>query len=102
MVVEQMIRGDRRVRGNVFGWKKVLLNFPGSNTYDPSMPWVYKVGWDSKIAADLYFYIDDGRPTTDTAKDSWRATQRVCQLLGYLGIQDDCRKRTSPSQEPGE
>ena len=55
MVVEQMIRGDRRVRGNVFGWKKVLLNFPGSNTYDPSMPWVYKVDWDSKIAADLYF-----------------------------------------------
>ena len=66
------------------------------------MPWVYKVGWDSKIAADLYFYIDDGGPTAGTAEDSWRETQRVCQLLGYLGIQDACRKRTAPSQEPGE
>ena len=37
--------------------EKVTLNLPGTNTYDPSMPWVYKVGWDSKIVADLYFYI---------------------------------------------
>ena len=82
--------------------EKVTLNLPGTNTYDPSMPWVYKVGWDSKIAVDLYFYIDDGRPTAGTAKDSWRVTQRVCQLLGYLVIQDACRKRTAPSQEHRE
>ena len=66
------------------------------------MPWVYKVRLDSEIAADLYFYIDDGRPTVGTAKDGWRATQRVYQMICYLGIQDACRKRTAPSQESGE
>ena len=78
MVMEQMIRGNRRSWRNIFGWKNVILNLPGTNSYDPSIPWVYKVGWDSEISVDLYLYIDDGRPTAGTAKDSWRATQRVC------------------------
>ena len=102
MVVEQMIRGNRRSQVNIFCWKKIILNLPGSISYDSSMPWVYKKGWNNKIAADLFFYIYDGKPTADTAKYSWRATQRVYQMLGYLGIQDACRKRTAPSREPGE
>ena len=102
MVVEQMIRGNRKSWRNIFGWKKVILNLLDKNSYDPSMPWVYKVGLNSEIAADLHFYIDDGRPTAGTAKDNWIFTQRVCQILGYLGIQDACRKRTAPSQESGE
>ena len=66
------------------------------------MPWVYKKRCNNKIATNLFFYIDDGKPTAGTAKYSWRATQRVCQMLGYLGIQDDCRKRTTPTREHGE
>ena len=89
-----MIWGNRR--------KKIILNLPGSISYDSSIPWVFKKEWNNKIATDLFFYIDDERPTTDTAKDRWRATQRVCQMLGYLGIQDSYRKRTAPSREPGE
>ena len=102
MKVEMMIRGDRKAVGNIFGWKKVVLNLPGTSSYDPSMPWVYKVRGDNKVATYLFFYIDDGRPTSGSAKDCWKATQRVCQILCYLGIQDACRKRTSPSKEPGE
>lgn len=75
MEVKQIIKGDRKFSGNIFGLKKVLLNFPGSNLSDPSMFWVYKVRWYSKVAADLFFYIDDGRPTIYLAKDSWKSTQ---------------------------
>ena len=75
------------------------MNLPGTQKYDPSLPWVYKVGLDNKIAADLFFYIDGVRLTASSTKISWRATQKVCQMLGYLGIQDAYRKRTGPSQE---
>ena len=86
-----MILGNRRSRGNIFGWKKIILNLPGSISYDSSIPWVFKKEWNNKIAVDLFFYIDDERPTTGTVKDRWKATQRVCQMLGYLGIQNSYR-----------
>ena len=62
MEVEMMIRGNRRDLGNTFGWKKVVLNLPCTPTYDPSIPWVYKVGFNDKVASDIYFYIDNVRP----------------------------------------
>ena len=68
MEVEMMIRGDKRDPGNTFGWKKIVLNLPGIRHDDLSMPWVYNVGIDDKVASDLYFYIDDGKPTSGSAK----------------------------------
>ena len=44
------------------------------------------------------FDIDDGISTDFSAREYWKATQRVYQLIGYLGIQDVCRKKTTPSQ----
>ena len=66
------------------------------------MPWVYKVGVDDKVASDLYFFVDNGRPTEGSVKSCWRATQRVCQLLCFLELQDACKKRSDTSQQPGE
>ena len=66
------------------------------------MHWVYKVELNDKVASDLYFYIDDVRPTAGSTKSSWRATQRVCQMLSFLGLQDAYKKRTVPSQESRE
>ena len=37
--------------------------------YQPSRPWVYKIRVDEKLANDLFFYIDDGRPTVFSAKE---------------------------------
>ena len=54
MVVQQIIRGDRRASNNIFGWKKVILNLPGAHCYNSSMPWVYNVTRDNEIAADLF------------------------------------------------
>ena len=104
MVVEQIIQGNRRARKNIFGWKKIILNLPGSSTgtssYDPSMPWVYKLGWNIKVAVDLFFYIDD-KPTAGTEKYSWRATQRVCQMLGQLGLEPEKQAETSVDSSKG-
>ena len=60
-----------------------------------------KLGPMKKIASDVYVYIDDGRPTAGSTKASWRATQRVYQII-FFCLQDSCKKRTAPSQEPGE
>ena len=61
------MRGARWDSENVFRWHRVVINLPGMNTYDPSKPWVYKVRQDGTMAADLFFYIDDGRPTAPSA-----------------------------------
>ena len=99
MEVKIMIRGDQKSTRNLFEWKKSILNLSGTHYYDPSMPWVYKVGLNNKIATYLVFYIDDGRRTTCLAKAGWRASQRVYQMISYLGIQKIYRKINTPSQE---
>ena len=63
MEVEMMIRSKIIAPRNTFGWKKVVLNLPGTLKYDPSMPWFYKVGLDDKV-------IDDERPTAGSTKAS--------------------------------
>ena len=91
MEVEMMIRGNRRASGNVFGWKQVVFNLLGNFKYDPSIPWVYKMEIDVKIVSDLFFYVDDERPTAGSTEASWRETHRIYQLLCFLGIQDAYR-----------
>jgi hypothetical protein len=58
-VAEELIQGDHLDEGNIFQWDYVRLNFPGSEDYDPNLPWVSKVGKDGRIAADLFTFIDD-------------------------------------------
>jgi hypothetical protein len=38
-----MVTGDPLDPGNPFCLDKVVENLPGTPSYDPSMPWVYKV-----------------------------------------------------------
>ena len=102
LIVEKEIRGDRKHKMNVFGWERVVLNLPGSKTYDPTRPWVFKMRTDGKIAADFFAYIDDERPTAPTEGEGWSAAKRICHVLCYLGLQDAARKRTNPSMSPGE
>ena len=58
-----MIRDYKKLSGKILEWKKVILNIPGIYHYDPSIPWVYKVGLYNKIATYIFFYIDDERLT---------------------------------------
>ena len=93
--------GRRTDSSNPFGWKEVRLNLPGSDSYDPSWPWVAKVREDGRIACDMYLYVDDGRVTGPTKLLTWRATRRLCSVITHHGSQDAARKRNEPHTEPG-
>ena len=78
IAMEQTIQGYTRDSIDVFGWKKVILNFPGVYYYNPFVPWVYKVKRKSEVTIYFYFYIDDGRPIACSTRKNWKQTQRVC------------------------
>jgi hypothetical protein len=103
MVAEEVIKGDRLDPDNVFRWDVVWLNLPGSEDYDPTLPWVSKVRMsDCKIAADLFIYVDDAHSTGSNYEESrMAARRRTASTFNYLGIQDAARKRREPSEEPG-
>ena len=99
---DAVIRGDRKDLDNPLRWDKVVMNLPGSEDYDPSMPWVYK--WDSvngRLASDFACYIDDIRGLGGTERVCRAATRRVASYVNYLGQQDAPRKRRPPSKTPG-
>jgi len=53
------------------------MNLPGSPTYDPKMPWMYK--WNSKrgcMPAFFGTYVDDVR-TSAWSEDSCRSATRT-------------------------
>ena len=101
-VVQGVIMGDRLCIKNIFRWDFVRMNLPGSDAYDPSLPWVSKVrADDGRIASDLFTFVDDGRPTGSSRKNAWLATRRSASMLNHLGIQDAARKRRDSSQCPG-
>ena len=93
--------GDRHYHTNPFQWDAVLLNLPGDEGYDPSLPWVMKVRKDGHLACEVYIYVDDGRFTGWSKLECWKAVQRFSSILTFLGIQDAFRKRTEPLTRPG-
>ena len=93
--------GDQFDRSNPFEWSECVLNLPGSEGYDPTMPWIRKVRGDGVIATDLHIYVDDVRITGRTQESVWKAGSRVAKLCSFYGLQDAPRKLREPSQEPG-
>jgi hypothetical protein len=100
-VADEIIQGDHLQEGNIFEWMRVRLNLPGDLDYDPNLPWVSKVREDGRIAANLFTFVDDLRPTGPGKKNCWRAARRAGSVLSWLGIQDASRKRRDSSQPPG-
>lgn len=95
-------RGDRENTHNVFRWDKVVLNLPGSESYDPSRPWVYKARDDGTVAVDLTQFVDDLRLAAATLIEAWLGSTHLGKIASYLGYQDTPRKRRPPSQTPGD
>ncbi len=87
---EEVIRGDRQDPANVFRWDYVRMSLPGQSDYDPSLPWVSKVkdlGNDEiVIAADLFTFVDDLRPTGSTKQEGWQAGRRAASVVNWLGM----------------
>ena len=93
--------GNKEEDANPFQWDHVLFNLPGSEDYDPSLPWVAKIRTDGEISSDIFLYIDDCRITGANEEVCWRAARRFGSRCNYLGIQDAARKRKEPDLKPG-
>ena len=52
--------------------------------YDPTLPWVFNDRKDGSIAADIFIYIDDGRPLADTAWENWKSAGKCCCILNFF------------------
>jgi hypothetical protein len=69
------VYGDRRALANPFHWDKVVFNLPRAKGYWANLPWVLKIRWDGKLAAEVFVYVDDGRLTGITEVPTWQAGQ---------------------------
>ena len=63
--------GDRLDSNNPFAWDKVVLKLPGTEVYACLIPWVFKQRVYGLLAADLFIYVDDGRPIRPTEDLCW-------------------------------
>jgi hypothetical protein len=98
---EEIIQGDVSDPSNPFFWDEVVMNLPGSQSYTPSMPWVYH--WNSieqKMVSFFGTYIDDICGGGPTELDCKRTMHRTACRINYLGQQDAPRKRGQPTQQP--
>jgi hypothetical protein len=82
--LEETIKGEQSDPSNVFHWDGFRLDLPGSATYDPAKPWVFKFrSRDGRIAADYILYIDDSRPTCPTLDECRKSQKNKCDR-GFL------------------
>jgi hypothetical protein len=91
---EEVIVGDRSDPSNPFYWDCVKLNLPGTEAYDPSMPWVYR--WNSRDAQMASFfgtYIDDIRGGGASKIACRQTIHRTASRINYLGQQDAPHKQ---------
>jgi hypothetical protein len=62
-----MMMGDHLDATTLFQWSSVRLHLPGLPDYN--LQWVSKIRKeDGRVAADLFIYIDDFRPTAHTKR----------------------------------
>ena len=104
IVAEDVARGDHLNPSNPYHWTMVVLNLPGMEDYDPTMPWVFKaklVEGEWIIANDHVGFCDDFRINGSSDVESWNTGNRLLSVLQWKGIQDAPRKRRPPSQRPG-
>jgi hypothetical protein len=95
------VYGDWRVQSNPFHWDQVVFNLAGSKGYRADLPWIMKICWDGELAAEVFVYVDNGRPTGPTKYLTWQGGRTYGAGCTRRGTQDASQKRTSPSQTPG-
>ena len=98
---EEVIMGNHLDDSNPFYWDTIKHNYPGTNDYDPAMPWIYKWnGLTNEMAAFFGTYIDDIRAGGSSELSCKKALHRIASIINYLGQQDASRKRGQPTQTP--
>ena len=91
---EEFVRGDETSLSNPLRWDRIILNLPGNDDFNPSLPFVMK--WNDIVkrqAGNLIAYVDDLRIIGWSMNHAWSIAHRVASRLQYLGVQDAPRKR---------
>jgi hypothetical protein len=101
LIVEEVIRGDRRDNRNAFQWDHILLNLPGTAAYNPSEPWITKRRSDGTLASDLVDFVDDERVVGSSEERAREAGHTLSSRESYLGLQDALRKLRPVTRQPG-
>ena len=74
----KLFLGKSRRKGNYFRWDLIKMNFPGSSTFNPSLPWVMK--WNEyieNIAAEVVAFVDDLRILGVDEETAWVAGRQL-------------------------
>jgi hypothetical protein len=97
----ELAKGEPSDQSSTFQWDHVDLNLPGSASYSPAMPWIWKIRTDGSPAVDMVAFFDDGRvfgPTRPLVSlGLWQVTSRIQETRGN---QDAARKRRDISMRP--
>jgi hypothetical protein len=56
------VYGHRKDTTNPFHWDRVEFNLPDSRGYRSDLPWVMKIREDGHLAAEIFVFMDNGRP----------------------------------------
>ena len=99
--VLELAKGDPDDRTSAFCWEAVVLNLPGMEGCDPSLPRVRKVRHDGLAAADLVSFFDDARICGPNQALARLAMRQITSMIQCHGNQDAARKRRPESQRPG-
>ena len=78
-----------------------MVNFIGSEGYDCKHPWVYKYREYGLIAADIFIYVDNGKPIGPIEDIFWELSRNLVSTCSWLGIQDASHEVKPPLQAPG-
>lgn len=55
---------------------------------------------DGAIAFDVFLYVHDVRPYSDTYEDFWQASREFASKCSYYRVQTTARKMKSPVRRP--
>jgi len=98
--VVDIARGNPKHASNPFKWNSIRINLPGSEDYDPTLPWIAKMDGSCE-ACDLVIYVDDVRPFGSSEARCRAAGKHIAKITQFFGLQDAPRKYRPPSQTPG-
>ena len=90
--VEGLIRGDQHDLKIIQRSEDVII-LPRTNNYQISCP---------QVANTLSFYIDNGRPTSFSAKECWCSLCSIRIIFNCLDIQEENRKIKAAIKTPVE
>ena len=101
-LAQEIAAGDPLNIENPFHWSEIVLNLPGSDKFNPRLPWVYKLNKvTNRIAGDFVTFVDDIRVTGFSVENCWKCGRCLSSSLQYLGIQDAAGKKKPPTLEAG-